>query len=90
MPETVVTIDISTFFMMGIGFINLLVIGPIGWILRGAIRDLRNVENQQAELEKSLPKEYVRQEHYRHDIDQILKKLDAIYVTLNTKADKGG
>lgn len=88
MDSAIVTLDISTFFMLGLGFLNLLVIGPVAWILKGALRDLKQLEHNHTALIEALPKEYVRYDAHNRAMDRIEEKLDKIYSKLDSKADK--
>jgi len=64
--------------------INLAVMGAMGiagWFLRSMWEAIRD-------LEKDLPKNYIRREDYRDDMQEIKKMLGAIFDKLDNKADK--
>ena len=64
--------------------INLTVMGVMGiagWFLRSLWEAIRDIE-------KDLPKNYIRREDYRDDMLEIKKMLGAIFDKLDNKADK--
>ena len=52
-----------------------------GWFLRSMWEAIR-------EIEKDLPKNYIRREDHRDDMIEIKKMLGAIFDKLDNKADK--
>jgi hypothetical protein len=52
-----------------------------GWFLRSMWEAIR-------EIEKDLPKNYIRREDHRDDMHEIKKMLGAIFDKLDNKADK--
>tara|TARA_R110000803_G_scaffold184217_2_gene246569 strand:- start:982 stop:1203 length:222 start_codon:yes stop_codon:yes gene_type:complete len=52
-----------------------------GWFLRSMWEAIR-------EIEKDLPRNYIRREDYRDDMQEIKKMLGAIFDKLDDKADK--
>ena len=62
--------------------------GVIAWIARSAIRDLRELERAHAEHMRTLPIEYVRNEPYRRDMDELKSMLGKVLDKLEQKADK--
>jgi len=81
MPETVIAVEISTLLAFIFGGINLVVLGPVAWILKGAITDLRRIEDQYSKLKDTVQTQYIHKDHYGRDIREINRKLD-------NKADK--
>ena len=64
--------------------INLVIMGGMtvaGWFLRSMWEAIR-------EVEKDLPRNYIRREDYRDDMHEIKKMLGAIFDKLGNKADK--
>lgn len=88
MTEAAVTISFSTLFFVLVGAVNLIVLGPMAWIVRSAIRDIRDQQNAHNLLRQELPIEYVRREHYAQDIAEIKTMLTSITNKLDKKADK--
>jgi len=63
---------------------NILIAGIMavaGWFLRSMWEAIR-------EVEKDLPRNYIRREDYRDDMREIKKMLGAIFDKLDHKADK--
>ena len=64
--------------------INLAVMGVMGiagWFLRSMWEAIRDIE-------KDLPRNYIRREDYKDDMIEIKKMLGAIFDKLDNKADK--
>lgn len=88
MGETVVSIDISTLLVFIFGGVNLIVLGPIAWILKGALADIKTQGMAHAALKDKVQTEYIHKEHYGRDIREIKDMLGTIYQKLDGKADK--
>jgi len=88
MGTTVITVDISTFVLFLFGVINLLVLGPVAWILKGAINDLRQLERRHEFLKDDMQTRYLRVERYVDDIKRLEDLVRGLYDKLDSKADK--
>lgn len=88
MAETVIAVEVSTLLAFAFGAINLVVLGPIAWILKGAIADLRRIEAQHLSLKDKMHTEYIHKDHYGRDIREIKDVLNEINRKLDGKADK--
>lgn len=86
--ETVVSFDLSTLVILVFAVINLLVLGPISWILGNAIRDMRELGDELEELKDEVHVHYLRKEEYRENIKEIKEMLAKIFDKLEAKADK--
>lgn len=88
MESAIITLDIETFFVVAFAIVNLIVLGPIAWLLRGSLQDLRDLERNHYKLKEELPEKYVRQDIYARDIDEIKQMLQKIFGELKEKVDK--
>lgn len=88
MAETVIAVEVSTLLAFIFGGINLLVLGPVAWILKGAIVDLRRLEDKHLELKSTVQTQYIHKDHYGRDIREIKDVLNEINRKLDGKADK--
>lgn len=88
MAETVIAVEVSTLLAFVFGAINLVVLGPIAWILKDAITDLRSIEAQHLALKDTLQTQYIHKDHYGRDIRDIKDVLNEINRKIDNKADK--
>lgn len=86
--STTITLSMTAFLGIIFGLINLLVIGPVAWILKGAVSDIKELEADHDKLKERVLTEYVHKSEYRDDIEEIKESLNAIYNKLEAKADK--
>jgi len=75
-PETIVIVVLGA------------LIGVLSWIARSVIRDFREFEKSFAQHMRTLPIEYVRNEPYRRDMDDLKAMLGKVLDKLEQKADK--
>lgn len=68
--------------------ISLVVIGPLAWIVKGMIRDQKQLADDLNRLERELPVYYVRKDDFQKFQERILEKLDSIDGKLDKKVDK--
>lgn len=83
MPETSITLELSTAFMLALGVVNLLVLGPVAWILKGALSDLRQLQRDHNALKEDLPKNYVPKIDYRADVGELKRLIEGLYDIVN-------
>lgn len=88
MAETVIAVEVSTLLAFVFGGINLVVLGPVAWILKDAIADLRRIEAQYLGLKDTVQTQYIHKDHYGRDIREIKDVLNEINRKLDGKADK--
>ena len=86
--ETVITFDLSTFIVLVFAVINLVVLGPVSWILGNAIKDLRGLQRDFELFQKEVHLNYVRRNEYNKDMSEIKVLLKEIFDKMNTKVDK--
>lgn len=87
-PETIVQIDIGTAFALIGGAVAVLLFGPIVWILRGALNDLRTLRDGDINFREYAHKEFVRKSDYEKALHDIKELLNRIFDKLDGKADK--
>lgn len=68
--------------------ITLLLIGPLGWIVKGALKDLRQLESDFRGHKEGLPEKYVPRREYENDVSEIKSMLHKIFDKLDEKQDK--
>lgn len=83
-----IIINLSTFLVFLFGAINLIVLGPIAWILKSAITDLREIEKNHDSLKDDIHLNYLRKAEYNKDAEEIKSLLKDIFTELKNKADK--
>ena len=83
-----VTIEFSTLIVVLFGIINLIIIGPVAWILKGVIADLKDIGKKHDELREDVYVNYLRKDEYETDLREIKEMLHGIYDKLDGKADK--
>lgn len=88
MSETTVVLDAVSAIYIIFSAISMLVLGPLAWIVRGSLKDLKDLERRHVDLRYELPREYVRRDDYLRDITEIKSILHQIYQKLDNKADK--
>ena len=88
MAETVIAVEVSTLLAFIFGGINLVVLGPVAWILKGAIADMRRIEVQHLALKDTVQTQYIHKDHYGRDIREMKDMLGEINRKLDSKADK--
>lgn len=84
----VITIDLSTAVVIVFAAINLIVLGPVAWIVNGLIRDHKELVADLAQFKSSVGKEFVRETQYRRDIQDLKDMLGRLFEKLDGKADK--
>jgi len=84
MTDTVIALDISTAVMLIFGVINLTILGPVAWILKGVIADIKKLDQQHHEFKDHVHLEYAR----LSEIREIKDLLNRIFDKLDGKADK--
>lgn len=87
--STTITLSVTAFLGIIFGLINLLVIGPVAWILKGAVSDIKELEADHDSLKERVLTEYVHKAEYSEDIGEIKDTLNKIFNKLDEKADKG-
>ncbi|WP_448215295.1 hypothetical protein [Endozoicomonas sp. 2B-B] len=98
MPEAI-TISFPALLGLIVLLINLVVIGPVGWILRQHILDHRELkktiyvkldelEEKHNNLRQELPDKYVSIKRYLKEMDEFRQLLHRILEKLDNKADK--
>jgi len=83
-----VTVDSRLIVSLLMFVITLLVIGPLTWILKTAIRDLRQLQNDFTDHKEALPDRYVRRTEYESDVKDIKSMLTKLFDKIDGKADK--
>lgn len=83
-------ITLSVQIVLGIlgALVTLLLVGPIAFIGRAAIKDLKELEKQHDIMERSLPIDYVRKEDYKSDMVEVKHLLHQIFEKLDGKEDR--
>lgn len=88
MAETVIAVEVSTLLAFVFGAINLLVLGPVAWMLKGSISDMRQLREQHLILKDAVQTQYIHKDHYGRDIREIKDMLNDIGRKIDSKADK--
>lgn len=88
MGETIIAVNVSTFVIFMLGAINLVVLGPIAWILRSAISDIKRIELEHDQFKDNVQTKYVRIERYVDDVKRLEQLVRGLYDKLDQKADK--
>jgi len=97
-PETLSSLNpyiIIAALLLVLNLLAYLAMGMFIWIAKGAIGDLRQLEQEHDQLVRELPEKYVLDRQYQRDrrdyqadISKINKKLDRVLDKLDGKADK--
>lgn len=83
-----ITIGVDTLFGAIWFVLTVVLVGPIAWILKGAVADLKTIEKEHDALKSDLPKTYVMKSDYHRDMGDIKTMLRQIYEKLDGKADR--
>ena len=84
MTEPTITLEISTVALLVIGAINLIVLGPLAWIIKGAIHDLRDLQREHHEFKDNVHTQYVRHDNYQHDLGKLERLIEGLYEGIKT------
>lgn len=87
-PDSVIQIDVSTFLILVFAAINLLVLGPLAWIVKNAIEEQRQMKRAHNEFTVYAHKEFVRKTDHESALREIKTMLSKIFDKLDGKADK--
>ena len=68
--------------------VTVLLIGPIAWIVRSAVTDLRRLDDLYHDLHQQMLSNFVKKEDYRDDMAEIKSTLRQILDKVDGKADK--
>ena len=79
-----ITVDAKLMFSV----FSVLVLGPICWILRNAISDLKELQKEFADYRLEVSENYLPKQDYHRDLAEIKDLLDRIFNKLDGKADK--
>ena len=82
----VITIDLSMVIVIGFSLINLMVLGPIAWIVKGLIDDTKEISHDLTRFKQEASREFVRDERYIRDIDEMKRMLGKMFDKLDTLA----
>lgn len=85
---TTITLSVTAFLGIIFGIINLLVLGPVAWILKNAISDIRDLQNDHESFKEKILTEYIHTNTYERDIKEVKETLKEISRKLDDKADK--
>lgn len=86
--EIEVTLSLGTLLGTGAALLNLVVVGPLAWIVKSLATDVRDLKKETTQLKESLPVTYVRQQAYDRDIAEIKGMLKGIYERLERKVNR--
>lgn len=78
--QTTVTLPLASFLGIIFGLISLLVSGPVAWIIRGVMRDLKNINENHEKLKEKVLTEFVS----RRDHDTASARLETRIESMNT------
>lgn len=87
-PDTIIQFDIGTFLAIIGASISVLIIGPLAWIVRGLIGDVKELKRTSGEFEKEVNREFVRKTDHVLEMREIKDLLRQIFDKLDGKADK--
>lgn len=87
-PETIIQFNVGTFFTLVGMAVSVLIIGPLAWIVRGLIGDVKELKRASGDFEKEVNKEFVRKTDYVMEMREIKNLLRQIFDKLDGKADK--
>lgn len=87
-PDTVIQMDIGTVFALLGGLISVLLFGPVVWILKSALSDLKSLRQDASNFREYAHKEFVRKTDYEKALQEIKELLNRIFDKLDGKADK--
>ena len=83
-----ITLPVNYLFSFLGVFLSLVVLGPLAWIVKGIIKDQKQLAEDMNKPERDLPIHYVRRDDYQEFQRRIFEKLDVISDKLDKKADK--
>lgn len=86
--DTLIQVDISTFIMVLFGTVNVVIIGPLAWIVRSAISEQKEMKKEHDSFREYAHREFVRKVDYVHDMTEIKALLNRIFDKLDDKEDR--
>ena len=87
-PETTVQIDISTIFAIFGAIIAVLALGPIAFLLKGALVEQKEMKEAHSNFKDEVNREFVRKSDHINALNEIKGMLNKIFDRLDDKADK--
>jgi hypothetical protein len=89
MNETAITIELSSLLALLFAAINLIVLGPIAWILRNIAITMRKLETAHDALKDRVFLEFVSKSDYTRDMQEIKTVLQEILLTVGKSQRRG-
>lgn len=86
--DALIQINVSTFLILIFAIVNVLVLGPLAWIVKSAIDEQKNIKQSHSDFKEYAHKEFVRKSDYETALHEIKTLLDRIFDKLDGKADK--
>lgn len=83
-----ITVGVDVLFGAIWFVLTIVLVGPIAWILKGAVADLKALEKDHEKLKTELPKDYVMKADHNRDMAEIKDLLRRIFEKLDGKADR--
>lgn len=82
--QTTVTLPLASFLGIIFGLISILVSGPVAWIIRGVMRDLKKLNEDHDTLKEKVLTEFVR----RPDSARLETRIETMNTDLGVKLDR--
>lgn len=69
--ETTIVVNLHTVVLVAVAVVNVLILGPGGWIIKGLLEDMKKLKRDLESLRTDVQTRYVRRDDFLRAIDEL-------------------